>query len=236
MEADSAGIQDTLPTVLTGISDRFFSPPAREKFARSEEVRIGRLAASGKKRRPLSASANGTKTQEQQETERERNSHNKMMTRSVKENFVLRGILIPFDVRFYRGIARSYISFSLCRNAVNSMLDLLEELWVIEAGRRVSSPRRIYRWFDESQDYLRKCSNSSSAVEQSNCSGTLRLQLFQAKFVSWLLRDKTWEGEACIRYVKIFRHGARTIFHIYDAPRNSVSRQIRAPEFGTLVV
>jgi len=28
-----------------------------------------------------------------------------------KGNFTLHGMLIPFDVRFHRGIARSYISF-----------------------------------------------------------------------------------------------------------------------------
>jgi len=34
-----------------------------------------------------------------------------------------------------------------------------------------SPPCCTYRWFDESQDYLRKCSNSSSAVEQSTAAG-----------------------------------------------------------------
>lgn len=60
----SAGIQDTLPTVLTGIPDQFFFPPAKEKFARSEE-RLRLHGASGRKRWPMSVTAKekGTKAQ-----------------------------------------------------------------------------------------------------------------------------------------------------------------------------
>jgi len=74
----------------------------------------------GKNLRGLGALARTEEATDERDRQKERDSARKHKAGEAgregtatreKENFALHGILIPFDVRFYRGIARSYISF-----------------------------------------------------------------------------------------------------------------------------
>jgi len=186
----SAGIQNTLPTVPTGIPDHFFLPPARKKFARIE--------APWHERKRWSMSATAKKNGIAQGNTKREGWEEKETAVRGKGNFTLRGMLIPFDVRFHRKIAPSYISLSRHREFhVGSSTRCCKSRREESEKAAESPPCCTYRWFDESQDYLRKCSNSSSAVEQSTAA-ELSAAFLRAELVSRVLRDGTWERGACI--------------------------------------